>query len=370
MLNQQQEWQKAFGQPDQAFDGRIRQTLNQLTEEEAPMKKITFRTIALVAAILLALTGVVYAASSLWNVADYFNNRYGDSVNAPKDFHSGFSDVYTQTLDELTFHIRDAYVENGTLNAILEIRRTDGRPALFRGEDCMEDDPIESLYLDMSDTDEISGVTVAEYAKRHDLPLYWVSTVFFQNEQPTDGSADYWMEDDRQLGYFVSANDVKAENGKAALQWTAYVHTKDGELHKQSMEITLPVQEMEKRAIKVNQAVEGLPAVLDEVTLSQGRMGWYVDYTWHIDELPGMSETAEALKKGDISLWFRCVDPETANELPGGPSVEGGTDSPDDIHFTQTGDSLSADFDGDTLYIQPYDAWEKTRYGVIEVKIR
>lgn len=370
MLNQQQEWQKAFGQPDEAFESRVRQTLNQLTEEEAPMKRITFRTIALVAAVLLALTGVVYAASNLWNVADYFNNRYGDNVNAPKGFDSGFTGDYTQTLDALTFQIRDAYVEKGTLNAIVEIRRADGKPALFRGEDCMEDDLIENLYMERMNVDQPSGVTVAEYAKQRNLPLYWVETGFFQDGRILDGSGDYWMEADQQLGYFVSANDVKVENGQAAVQWMVYVHAENGELHRQSVDIALPVQDVKMRAVEINHPVEGLPAVLDSVTLSQGRMGLYIDYAWHIEESLGRTENAEALKKGNINLWFRCIDPETGRELPGGPSVEGGTDSRDDTHFTQTGDSVSADFDGDTLYIQPYDAWEKTTYGIIEVKIR
>ncbi|MBR1585706.1 MAG: hypothetical protein IJ662_09220 [Clostridia bacterium] len=369
MLNRQEDWQKVFGQPSAAFDARIQRTLNQL-EEEKPMKRITVRTVVLALALLLALTGVVYAATNGWTVADYFNNRFGDNVNAPKDFDSGFAGDFTQELDDLTFRIRDAVVENGTLNAIVEISRTDGKPALFRGEDCMEEDPICNLYIGMPDEGE--GLKpVGQYAQEKGLPLYWVETGFLQEGEVVTGGGDYWMEaDDKQMGYFVFAEDVRAEGGLVSLQWTVYVHDPNGELHRQAMDITLPANELERRAIPVDRQVEGLPVILDEVTLSKGSMGLYIDFVWHIEEALGMEETATALRQNDLNLWFRCVDPESGKELPGGPSLNGSMGSQDDVHFTQIGDSISADFDGDALYIQPYDAWEKTTYGLIEVKIR
>lgn len=369
MLTQQKEWQQVFGEPSPAFDARVRQTLNHL-EEEKPMKRFTFRTAALVLALMIILMGVVYAATGLWTVADYFNNRFGDTVNAPKDFDSGFTGDYTLEVDDLTFHIQDAFVEAGTLNAIVEVRRADGQPALFRGEDCMEDDPLGCLYIDDLPDPESGEMTVAEYAEARNLPLYWVELSFRQEGVPENGAGDFWMEGDKQLAYFVSAEDVQAENGQAIFQWVVYLHADDGTLHSQSLDITLPIESLTVRTAEVNQQVEGLPVMLDSVTLSQGRMGLYLDYAWHIEESLGMPEMAEALKHDDINLWFRCVDPATGKELPGGPTINGGVSSQDDVHYLQRGDSLRADFAGDTLWLCPYDAWEKQTFGIITVKIR
>ncbi|MBQ9263596.1 MAG: hypothetical protein IJ189_05225 [Clostridia bacterium] len=370
MLNRKEDWQAAFGNPSPAFDARMRQTLNHL-EEEKTVKKFSLRMAVLVLALILALTGAVYAATNVWTIGDYFNQRYGDNVNAPRDFDSGFAGNFTQELDGLTFHIRDAYVDGNQLSAIVEISRADGQPALFRGEDIMEDDPIGDLYLEMQE-DEAGLMPVAEYARQHNLPLYWVGMGFCQADQVLTGGADYWMEDgSKRLAYFLTAEDVQVEEGQAKLQWRVYVYPEDGgPIHRQEIEITVPVEPLKTWSVEIQRPVEGLPVVLDQLNLAEGRMGLHLEYVWHIDESQADTELARAIQQVDINLWFRAIDPDTGEELPGGATLGGSYGSPDDVHFVQSGDSVSASFQGDTLYIQPYDAWEKNTYGVIEVKIR
>ena len=367
MLNRKEDWQGAFGEPDQAFNERVQRTLNQL-EEGKPMKKITIRMAAIAFALVLMTTGVVYAATNGWMIADYFNNRYGDNVNAPKDFDSGYSQDYTQELDGLTFHIRDAYVSGRLLNAIVEIARTDGAPALFRGEDCMMDDLIGNLYVEKLD-DEVT--TVEQYAKEKNLPVYWVETGFFTQSGPGDGSADYWMEEDKRLAYFISVDQVQTENNQVELDWRVYVHTEDpSKVDQQSMKITIPVEEQKEWQVAVNQRVEGLPVIVDRVCLIESRMGLMVDIDWHLDMEDKDHETIAAIQRGDINLWFELIDPATGKVLPGGPTTSGSFGSKDDMHYIQQGESVSADFTGDTLCLRAFDAWEKTRYGTVEVKIK
>ena len=368
MLNRQEDWQKAFGRPTAAFDARVRQTLNHL-EEEKPMKRIALRAVILAAALLLILTGVVYAAVSGWKIGDYFNHRYGDTANVPKDFSSGFDYDYTQELDGLTFHIRDAYVDGDILNAIVEIGRSDGQPSLILTGDCMEDDPIGSLYIDSDSDDPASLILIKDYAREKGLPLYRAASDFAQQGTP-DGGGDYWMEGDRLLACFVTQSGVQVENGQAAFEWKVSVRAEDGTLHQASMTVTLPVEEQKTWEVPVAWRVDGLPVILDTMTLREGRMGLYVDFTWHIDEKLGDEETVRRLQQGDINLWFRLIDPASGETLPGGATIGGEVNSKDDVHFIQTGDSVSAELRTDTLTIQAYDAWEKTRYGMTTVKIK
>ena len=365
MLNRREDWQQAFGSPSPAFDARIRQTLNQL-EEENRMKKTSIRTAILVVALILALTGVVYAATAGWNIGDYFNNRYGDNANVPQGFESGYDRDYAQETDGLSFRIRDAYVDGDRLNAIVEISRADGKPALIRGSDCMEDDLIGFLYLDMKEDQR----TVAQYAKGKNLPLHWAGTDFAQDGRVTTGTADFWMEGEDRLAYFVTAEDVESENGQAAFQWIVYSYGQGGTLNKKSMEIVLPVEEQTTWTVPVNQTLKELPVVLDELRLMQGRMGLRIEYRWHVEESLGMPEKAEALKRNDLNLWFRAVDPITWQELPGGATLTGSVDSMDDIHYVQKGSSIDASAVSDVIHIQPYDAWEKQTYETLTVTVR
>ena len=368
MLNQREEWQEAFGGPSAAFDARIQQTLNHL-EEGKPVKKMTARTAMLVLVLILALTGVVYAATGGWTIGDYFNSRYGGSVNAPEGFDSGYRQEDTQEMDGLTFRIRDAYVEGGILNAIVEISRSDGKPALFLGADCMEEDPIGSLYSEMDPDDPASLISVAQYAREKGLPVHRVSTALFTADNLGSDTADCWMEGETRLGYFVSSENVKATGDHVDFVWKIYTWGEDGALHQAERNVTLPVAQEVTWDVPVGKEIAGLPVILDTLHITQGRMGLYLDLAWHLE--PELDpEKARMLQQGDINLWFRAVDPETGDELPGGPTVVGSVDSPDDLHYQQTGDSISSAFTGDTLYLQPYDAWEKDTFGLIEVKIK
>ena len=136
-----QDWQAAFGTPDASFDTRIQQTLDHL-KEEPKVLKTSVRTVVLVLALLLALTGAVYAASTNWKIGDYFGRRIPGEV--PEDFDSYYQEDYTQELNGVRFHIRDAYMEGDTLYAITEVSRADGQPAIFMGDGDDESDPIDN----------------------------------------------------------------------------------------------------------------------------------------------------------------------------------------------------------------------------------
>ncbi|MDI9520510.1 MAG: hypothetical protein QM308_05050 [Bacillota bacterium] len=80
---------RAFKETPPVFSGRVEQTLLNLKEE--PMKKVTLRTIALAAAMLLALTGLAFAAIH-YGQEWYFNNRDTGFKEHKPDVHQAILD--------------------------------------------------------------------------------------------------------------------------------------------------------------------------------------------------------------------------------------------------------------------------------------
>lgn len=366
------DWQKTFGEPGASFDARFQYTLNHL-EEGKPMKRLTLRTALLALALILALTGVVYAATNGWQIGEYFNARWtGSYVNAPKDFESGYAQQLSQQAGDILFTIRDAYIEGDTMHAIITFARADGKPALFLATDFMPSDSIAGLILDPQDSRAQDARTIEQYAKDNGMALYEVNTWFTQKEGRVEsGAQDVWLEQDGTTAlYYNIDRGIHTENGTAKLEWSALVMGEEGERIIAAKEIELKAEEVNAWEVQVNERVEDLPLILDTVFLREGRMGTYVDLAYHVDLDSDFKEIIQNIQTGRLAFWFEMIDPETGETLPGGPTMEGSLDSPDDIHFTQTGDSISADFSGDTLYFRAYDGYEKTRYGTVAVKIR
>lgn len=365
MVTRKEDWQAAYGRPNASFDARVEQTLAHL-EEERPVKKMTLRMAILVLALLLAATGMVCAASMGWNIGDYFDNVYeSNSVNAPEGFNSGFAQNLSQRVGDVVFTLRDAYVDDTSLNAIVAFARTDGKPALFLAADLGLDDTMENL---MRDGRTAEG-TIGQYAADNGLPVYRVGTWFEQGSR-ADGCMDIWMEPDGTTAVYVGATEVEARDGAAAFTWHVQVMDEQrGEKASDALEITLEAEPVKAWEIAVNQRVEGLPLRVDTLYLREGRMGLHVDIAFSI--IPGEATEAELalIREG---IWLEIIDPETGNRLPGGATTGGGMDvtNAEETAFLQTGDSLSTDFTGDTLSLRAYDCWEKTRYGTIQVKIK
>ena len=138
----QQQWQSAFGGPGASFDARVEQTLKRL-EEENKMKQYSVRAALIALALILAMTGVVYAVSTHWMIGDYVGGR--GAGNLPQDFDSGYEESFSLELGGVRFRIRDAYVNGNTLMAVTEVSRADGKPAIFMGPGTNEEDPIDDF---------------------------------------------------------------------------------------------------------------------------------------------------------------------------------------------------------------------------------
>ena len=358
-----EDWQAAFGQPSASFDARIQQTLNHL--EVKKMKKFTVRTFALVLALMLALMGVAYAVTNGGKIVDYFEMRWTDErVNVPKGFESGFDQTLTQQIGDVVYTIRDAYVDGNNLQAVVTVARADGKPALFLGAMFEPEDQVDNLFLDGREDLR----TCEEYARDKDMPLYQVNSSFHQEGGTGDAMMDIWVEDDLTTALFESVADVKVENGAAKLEWRVSLWQGE-EVERASMTIEIPAEEAKEWDVPVNQTVEGLPMTLDTVYLKETRMGLHVDIAYHYDPEKATEKEKKSFNNG---IWLRLLDPATGKEIPGGASTGGGIRdlNEEKTAFLQNGDTISADFTGDTILLQAYDPWEKITYGTVAVKFR
>lgn len=361
-----EDWRAAFGQPSASFDARIRQTLEHL-EEERPVKKFTLRTVLIAAVLLLAVIGTVYAAAGGWNIGDYLERVYGgnNEVNVPKDFASGFDQTLTQRVGDVVFTVRDAYVDDTHLQAIVTFARTDGKPALFLAAMLSPEDMMENLLCD----GRKDGRTIGEYAADNDLPIYEVNT-WFEQDGFDGGSMDIWLEEDGTTAAFITAENITSQDGLAVLTWHVQAADEQGEKQRNAQEISLRADAVKAWEVAVNQPVEGLPLTVDALYLRENQMGLHVDIAFSINMAEATDD--EILLIRDNSIWFELINPRTGERLPGGATLSGeiGTTNEDNTAFLQSGKSLSAEFDGDTLYLRAYDCWEKLRYGTVAVKIK
>ena len=364
-----QEWQSAFGEPSAFFHEGFFRTLDRLKEEKQ-VKKMSVRTALIALALTLALTCAAYAAVSQWMIGDYFGKRGPGSV--PEGFESGYQGDYTQEIGDVRFHIRDAYVSGNVLTAMVEVSRTDGKPALFLTDSVEEEDLI--VYYDQILTqDPEDHRTIAEYAKENGLPLYHAGSWFTQDGKTTESAGDEWAEDGfGRFVIFTQIQDIRSEGGKAKLSWDVYTADAEKGYQAQSMEIELPVEAYEEWTVEVDQAVEGTPVVIDRLMFRQSRMEMDVDIAYHLD-MEKMPDTIA--ENTPAALDYRIIhltDPDTDEKLPMGSRITGGMRWLNEAHTAFEGalDSIRGEYEKDTLRLKFFDPWQDAYYASIDVKIR
>ena len=353
-----EDWQAAFGTPTASFDARFQQTLNHL-EEDRKMKRFTLRTVILAVALLLATMGVVYAATNGKTLQDFILGR-GDA-HLPENFATGYDQDLTQTVGDVRFRIRDAYVNGNTLYAIIEASRTDGSPALFLPQDYTEEDLIGNLYREMLEDPR----TIAEYAREKNLPIYWVDSWFKRNGEIMEGTFDIAMEEDRRGALFAEVFEVGVQDGFAALTWNVMAWQDAQAIQQADKEITLPVEESKTWEVPVNQRIEGSRITVDAIFFRQNRMDIQADVTYHIDQASDWH--------ANDHYSFEFLDPATNELIPGGAGGSStiASTNEEDTDFIHKFITLSAEFTGDTVLLRatnPFSEEEPT--GTIQVKIR
>lgn len=324
------------------------------------MKKFTFRAAALTFALLIALCAVAYALTGGWGVGDYLQNRYGRDI--PEGFVSDYTQSCTQTVDGVTFTIRDAYIDHNDLCAIVTVAQEDGGDAVFLMADLSPSDQMSNLYLDGRE----DARTIAQYAEETGVPVREVNVWFDQEDAYLGGGMDVWREEDGTTAAALTIPGISMQNGGAALIWRVQVLGDNGEATRGDVEILLPAVTQTKKVMDIGKPVEGLNLTLDQITLYTGALGTRAEIAFSVPETVTEEERAYV---GDC-VWFELIDPATGERVPEGASLTGCVTATGDSSYLQTGDSISASWQGDTLILRAYDCWEKTRFGSVEVSLR
>ncbi len=172
----QEELRRMYGATPDSFKRRVSFAIKKT--EEKPMKKISFRTVMLTAAIILALMAAAYAAFSS-EVAEYFGRAYG---NGMKEWLEK-GDVATQVQE-------NAFVMNGVSFTVDEIIYRDNglygvgtiRPAsddvMVVAEDCTPDEPFGYDIHGAGGKPEIAPEgtpTIADVARQKNAALFMVN---------------------------------------------------------------------------------------------------------------------------------------------------------------------------------------------------
>lgn len=362
-MRTQEEWRSVFGVPDAAFNARIDQTFQKIREGRT-MKRFTMRTGLVLAIILLLTIGTVCAASMGMNIGAYFAERFGGRQEVPQGFDSGFDTPVTLTAAGVTFTMEDAYLNGRTLIAVARLECQEGGRAAFLGPMVSPDDPYDSLLLHGTET--ANGATIAQRCDR----LYEVDAMFRQNGRALDGVLDVWMNEDGTGGMMLQSENVLREGEEACVTWQVSVlPTGEGAApERRQTELRVRAEAQKEWDVPVNRRVAGLPLQVDSLHIREGRLGKQVDILFSV--LPETSEADSAALEA-ANCWFELLDPETLERLPTGISLTAGIEADESgLRFRQTGETISPAYAGDTIVLRAYDAWEKTRFGMVEVKLR
>ena len=202
-------------------------------QEEKKMKKFTFRTLALTAALLLLTAAAALAAADALGWTDFFRIHYSDTrlPEAAQRVLGEQWNRHTFPLGPLTYTTHELYCDGHIAMASTEIRLADGGRALLAGD---PSDPIGANGENGAALASRLGVapetTWLEAAKQLKLPLYRVRAIL-EAPPALDGGEAWedalWNEDGGMTYFSVPSLNGQAQGEKAAFQLYLYAAEMD-----------------------------------------------------------------------------------------------------------------------------------------------
>lgn len=215
------DFKQTYGDVPESFHRRMQLTLHR-TEEEKPMKRISFRAVLITAIIIVATMAVAFAATQLGWV-DFFG-RYG--VTVPKAAEDALNAITPRQyqLGPMTFTFKQLLADGRIALSAAEVHTTDNSEVLyapdtnfFEAVNAETDTVLERYGL-------APGTTWVEAAKQLNLPLYGIRALV-EVDEPYMGSEameDVLWNEDGSIVYFNMAM-IKAKNVKEALPAKLYL---------------------------------------------------------------------------------------------------------------------------------------------------
>ncbi len=216
------DFKQTYGDVPEGFHRRMQHTLRR-TEEEKPMKRLSFRAVLITAISLITTMAIAFAASQLGWV-DFFGGRY--DVTVPKAAQEALSATTPRQyqLGPMTFTFKQLLADGRIALSAAEIHTTDNSVALyapdtnfFEAVDAETDTVLNHYGLE-------PGTTWVDAAKQLNLPLYGIRALV-EVDEPYMGSEameDILFSQDCSIVYFNMAM-INAKNAKDTLPAKLYL---------------------------------------------------------------------------------------------------------------------------------------------------
>lgn len=351
------DFKRAMGPADPAFEGRIHQTLAELRrdEEEKPVKRIGV-SIGLVLAIVL-LAAVALAAASQWGVMDFLDSRHGVQV-LPEATGLLQQDVPQEggQADLATFTLREAALDGRDIFMVVAVAPTDG-DTLLLGTDAMPGD----LMSNMGPRFAGMQTTIADYAAQQGK----TRLVHTNMAEEHVNSLDFVLEEDGTLVYMLTGT-LEADASAVPITLRCITIPYDGESltmdGRQEVALTFTLQAADVKA----EVASDTPVVfadcgvrVDRLTLSSTALSTHVRLEFTV-----IDEAAYALT--DDGLWFEFLD-EGGERVAGGATGVGSIGPLDEgeanpTRFVQIDALVAMEALPRRITVRGYNAWEKNRY--------
>lgn len=322
-------------------------------------KKISAVTVLVIALMLTSVTALALQLSG-WRIADYIRNV--DEGSIPDDFESGFNQDLTLDVENVRFHVRDAYAAGNKIILVTEAccLENDTTMVLPSEDFCDPNIMHARQYIK-----ELAGVddeiTLSDYAKQKGLSMIHVYVNAQQKDTYPIVSGNEWIENDTTLVSITSADYLEPVNGTVEVEWEVGVYhdQSDEPLETKTLNFQLPVENVKKIQLDVHQPVmaEGIPVSLDRVVLMPTRLETQVELFYHTDS----RQSAEQLLK----YRFKAIDPTSLKFANAGSNSDGPeilSTEGQSVYFHDAW-TISSSLEKDALYLQflPVYSWPDER---------
>lgn len=188
MKREQIEWnlRDAFPQEPQACHDALMHAAYSVREEKK-MRRITWRTAALVALILLATISMALAVSEWLGWTDYLAEYYGIQVTDKMQERMDATEQRSFQVGPLTLTLRQCLADGRIAMANFEASTTDQSPAICVGDVTLPISDKEAKRLGVD-----ASLSCMEVAEKLDLPLYCIRALM---EVTSSANAGTSMED-------------------------------------------------------------------------------------------------------------------------------------------------------------------------------
>ena len=322
-------------------------------------KKISAVTVLVIALMLTSVTALALQLSG-WRIAHYIRNV--DEGSIPDDFESGFNQDLTLDVENVRFHVRDAYAAGNKIILVTEACCLENDTTMVLPSEDFCDPNISHARQYIK---ELAGVddeiTLSDYAKQKGLSMIHVYVNAQQKDTYPIVSGDEWIENDTTLVSITSADYLEPVNGAVEVEWEVGVYhdQSDEPLETKTLNFQLPVENVKKIQLDVHQPVmaEGIPVSLDRVVLMPTRLETQVELFYHTDS----RQSAEQLLK----YRFKAIDPTSLKFANAGSNSDGPeilSTEGQSVYFHDAW-TISSSLEKDALYLQflPVYSWPDER---------